>query len=247
MYYLLHIESRCKAKLITVFLQTATNPRFMQSLLHNHLYRYHVLEEHHLPNPGYPPYYTESFFNTIKKVKNESTLNPVNMTMKQWYRYLLEENVTMRDVDDEGRKELVPCRIELGDPNKNWDEIYRLSRLHGLTALEKSKLFCIIHELLPSNERVWRIIPTNNPTCTVCDSEENESYDHYFFSCLANREAMQALLRCLQVYDNDISEAKCLRLEVRAEDPFTLPTVILLITGISLVWSNRKEKKETTK
>ena len=129
----------------------------------------------------------------------------------------------------------------------NWNESYRLSRLYGLTPLEKSKLFCIIHELLPSNERLSRIIPTNHPTCTVCDSGENETYDHYFFSCLANCEAMQALFRCLQVYDNDIIEARCLRLEVRAEDPFTLPTLILLITGISLIWSNRKQRKETTK
>ena len=126
---LIHIESRCKAKLITVFLQTATNPRFMESLLHNHLYRYHILEEHHLPNSGYPPYYTETFFNTIKKVKNETTLNTVHMTMKQWYRYLLEENVTMKDVDEEGRKELVPCRIELGDPNINWDEPYTFRKI----------------------------------------------------------------------------------------------------------------------
>ena len=164
---LIHIESICKAKLITVFIQTAANPRFMESLLHNYLYRYHSLEEHNLPNPGYPPYYSETFFNSIKKVKNETTLNPVHMTMKQWYRYLLEENVTMRDVDEEVRKELVPCRIEQGDPNINWNESYRLSRLYGLTPLEKSKLFCIIHELLPSNERLSRIIPANHPTCTV--------------------------------------------------------------------------------
>ena len=48
---LLHIESRGKAHLISKFLQTAVNPRFMTSLMHNHLYRYHVLKEHHLPNP----------------------------------------------------------------------------------------------------------------------------------------------------------------------------------------------------
>ena len=244
---LLHIESRCMAKLITVFIQTAANPRFMESLLHTHLYRYHVLEEHHLPNPGYPPYYPESFFDTIKKVKNETTLNPINMTMKQWYKYLLEENVTMRNVDEEGRKEMVPCRIELVDMNISWDEAYRLSRLRGLTPLEKSNLFCIIHELLPSNERLSRIIPTTSPTCSMCDSGNIESYDHYYFSCAANCEAMTSLLRCLQVYDKDINQSRCLRLDIRADDPFTLPTVIILVTGLTLVWTNRKIRKETTK
>ena len=59
---LYHIQSRAMANLITTFLQTAANARFNQSLMHSHLYRYHVLEEHHLPCPGYTPYYGEQFF-----------------------------------------------------------------------------------------------------------------------------------------------------------------------------------------
>ena len=112
------------ANLITTFLQTAVNSRFKQSLMHNHLYRYHVQEEHWLPNPGFPPYYSKNFFNTIKKVKNNTPLNPVHMNMRDWYNYLLEENVTKRDIDDEGRKELVPCRVEAADISYLWSDCY---------------------------------------------------------------------------------------------------------------------------
>ena len=102
---LYHIQSRAMANLITTFLQTAANARFNQSLMHSHLYRYHVLEEHHLPCPGYTPYYGEQFFDIIKKVKNSTPLKPMYMNQKDWYKFLLEENMTMRDIDDEGRKE----------------------------------------------------------------------------------------------------------------------------------------------
>ena len=34
------------------------------------------------------------------------------MSTKEWYLFLLEKNVTMREIDQEGRTELIPCRME---------------------------------------------------------------------------------------------------------------------------------------
>ena len=80
-------------------------------MFHSHLYRYHVLDETDLSDPGYTPYYSQSFFTIIKKVKTSTPLNPVHMTTKEWYRFLLEENITMREVDADGSRELVPYRV----------------------------------------------------------------------------------------------------------------------------------------
>ena len=41
--------------------------------------------------------------NIIKDVKENTPLNPVSMTVKDWYRHLLEKEVTMEVIDDEGR------------------------------------------------------------------------------------------------------------------------------------------------
>ena len=153
----------------------------------------------------------------------------------------------MRDINEEGRKELVPCRIDLSYRNTSWDESYRLSRLRGLTPAEKSLLFCIIHELLPSNHRMSRVNPATNPSCSLCNSGEDETYPHAFITCLANSEAMGSLLQCIRSYNNNVDEEYYLRLNIAADDPFSLPTVILLATGYGLVWSNRKLRKETTK
>ena len=34
------------------------------------------------------------------------------MTVKEWYKLLLEKNITMRNIDQEGRMELIPCKVE---------------------------------------------------------------------------------------------------------------------------------------
>ena len=60
---LIHIKSRCTAKLITVFLQTAANPRFMKSLLHNYLYSVQVSHSWWTSpiKPGLPPILYRNF------------------------------------------------------------------------------------------------------------------------------------------------------------------------------------------
>ena len=133
-----HLESKAKAHLIATFIQTAAGKRFQTSTFHSWLYRYHVLGETHLPDPGYTPYYNQHFFLEIKKVKEDSPLNPLFMTIKEWYRYLVEKNVTRREVDQEGRTEIIPCKVEERNHEVFWSESYRISRLKGLSPDSKS-------------------------------------------------------------------------------------------------------------
>ena len=48
----------------------------------NSLYRWHVLGVRDIPDPGRPPYYSESFFNTIKDVHENIPLNVIWITLK---------------------------------------------------------------------------------------------------------------------------------------------------------------------
>ena len=116
------------------------------------MYQYHIEDRHDLPDPGYTPYYDKNFFQVIKEVKENSPLNPLFMSVKEWYRLLLEKYVTMREVDDEGRRELIPCKIEEREPDRVWLDSYSLSRLPGLSPDNKSFLFKLLHTLLPSRE-----------------------------------------------------------------------------------------------
>ena len=59
------------------------------------------------------------------------------MSSKEWYRFLLEENITMQEIDEDGRIELVLCRVEENAPEVLWSESYRLLRLKGLSPDQK--------------------------------------------------------------------------------------------------------------
>ena len=150
----------------------------------------------------------------------------------------------MRLVDQEGRMELIPYKAEEREPVVQWSDSYRISRLKGLSPDSKSFLFKLIHTLLPSKERIHHLTPASSPLCW-CGNGEEESYMHLFYKCPRNREAAEALLRCVQAYDEKLTAEKSLRLEIAADEVFILPTVSVLATGLELIWQNRKLKKST--
>ena len=78
------------------------------------------------------------------------------MTIGQWYRYLLEERVTI-DEGNEGRREDKRCRVEELEPGVDWRRSFSVARLKGLSTDQKSFLFKLLHQLLPTGERVHRL------------------------------------------------------------------------------------------
>ena len=94
----------------------------------------------------------------------------------------------MREVDQEDMTELIPCKFEV-----MWSEVYRASRLTGLSPECKSFLFKLIHTLLPSRERIHHLNPNTSPLCW-CNSGDLETYHHLFFQCELNQESGHALL-----------------------------------------------------
>ena len=239
-----HLQSKAQAHLIATFLQTVSGSHFQQSLFHSWLYRYHIESQTQLPDPGYTPYYDKKFFTIIKEVEENSPLNPLYLTIKEWYNLLLKMNVTMHKVDQEDRFELIPCKVEEREPTFFWSESYRISRLLGLSPDSKSFLFKLIHTLLPSKERLHHLTPAISPSCW-CAAGATETYHHLFFECSKNKEAGQALLTCIKSYNRDLSPTMSLRLELTADDPFLLPSVALLSAGLELIWERRKTKKRT--
>ena len=112
----LNVRYKALACLIRLFLETAVNPEFRWNIYHSQLFQYHILEETVLPDPGFPPYYPPEFFAVIKKITIETPLNISTMSTSQWYRVIVEENLTMLIVQDSTRI-YTPCKIELANPN----------------------------------------------------------------------------------------------------------------------------------
>ena len=59
------VKFKAQAILIRTFLETAAIPKFRHSLLLSFFFRYHVLGDTSISDPGYPPYYTATFFDTV--------------------------------------------------------------------------------------------------------------------------------------------------------------------------------------
>ena len=60
-----NVGVRAMALMYRLFLETAANPSFRHNLFHETLFRYHVEEEHSLPNLGFTPYCDRQFFEII--------------------------------------------------------------------------------------------------------------------------------------------------------------------------------------
>ena len=49
-----------------------------------------------------------------------------------------------------------------------------------------------------------------------------------------------------RVYDPRVSHERVLKLQINTDVTYELPTILVLCTGLELIWRNRQEKKPTT-
>ena len=232
---LLHVKMKALSGLIRTFLETACMPQFRQSLYHQLLFRYHVLNDRSIENPSMPPYYNEEFFAIIRHVHNQSPLNVAHMTEKQWYRFLLEYKVTMVQAED--TQELVPCRAELKDPEFDWESIWPRIRLPGLGSEISSFLFKVVHDILPTQERVARTSPTVSGSCRLCLLDITEDLHHALVVCPGNAGVGQAVLQCLPQPQED---EKVLKLQIVVGADSEYPVVWFLGVSWMSIWESRK-------
>ena len=248
--YLFHVQIRSLALLIRAFLETAVNPKFRHSLFHEVLYRYHVLDDDSVPNPGLTPYYDQNFFSTIKHYKDTSPLNIALLSTKQWYRLLLEDRVLMSQATDTSPPALLPVRAETLHPSTDWPTTWSLARTKGLGSELTAFLFRLLHHLLPTQDRVHRIVgadqehPALPGRCSLCHAG-TEDLMHAFFLCQKSAVAGHALLGYAQQCLPDLTPEQVLRLELGPDlgDGDQLAVVCLLATGLVYIWETRVQKK----
>ena len=183
------------------------------------LFCYHVLGEVSLPDPGFTPYYDKAFFETIKHYHENCPLNINLMSTKQWYTVLLEDQVLMSQVADQASPSLIPARVEILHPAVNWKKTWRLARIPGLDSDLTSFLFKLVHCLLPTQDRIFRLGGTegDNPgLCKLC-SIEVETPEHAFFYCNQSRVTGLGLLGYVQSIVPGLTPEAALSLELDIE------------------------------
>ena len=65
------------------------------------------------------------------------------------------------------------------------------------------------------------------------------------FQCEVNREAALYLLSLTRIYDSTITQDKIFQLQIHTDALYELPTMVVLCSGLSLIWRNRQDRKGT--
>ena len=83
-------------------METAAHPSFHRNILHESLYRKHVLgEECSVPKVSLP-YYDESFYSTIRELREENhDIDLAVISFKQLYKLLLDKLVLCSPATDD--------------------------------------------------------------------------------------------------------------------------------------------------
>ena len=217
------------AGLIRTFLEMACIHGFQHSQYHKMLFQFHVLEDRSLPNPGLPPFYSDKFFATIRKVHKESPLNVTKMTERQWYRLLLEDYVTMEEMEDH-RRRFIPCRVEEASPENDWEVSWKRATLRGLGPESVSFLLKVLHQLLTTQERLSRVNPNTNPKCKAvgCPKIQNEDIVHALVQCPGNMGVGFEIMNRIRHFVPNMTDDMAVRLQFESDECLELPIVWVL-------------------
>ena len=232
-----NVKARAAAVLIHTFLAQAVSPLFPTNHYLNFLYRWHVLGERELPDPGRPPYYPVSFFSFIKEIHQDTPLNIIWITLKQWYQLLLEHGITHTSIDQDLPAVMLKSRLEESNPEVEFLSSYRLMRIFGLAPEQKSFLFKFIQNILPTKERLHRVGKVQSSSCVFCNGQE-DNIEH-LFSCLQSKEVTEPLVECLTSQVEGLSFKDISLLKLTTSDAWELPAAWLLSACIMFIWEQR--------
>ena len=126
----------------------------------------------------------------------------------------------------------------------NWESTWKLSTIPGLDSMDNSFLFCLLHNLLPTQERLHRVL-SHTVTSTLdvpCDQL------HALVTCPFNNGVGQWITRCLRNILPQLQPDQMMTLNFGL-DPSSnnaLPTSWLSSKALNIDWQSRVNKKATS-
>ena len=130
-------------------------------------------------------------FDIIKEAR-DAGLNDIKMNIKQWYIFLVKREET---VQTEEMAVLRPCRVTRNNPTARWDIIWKNIHIRALSIETISFLWKLVHELLPSEERVHATLGKQSAACKFsCPGNPTAGIMHCMFLCSLTSEVGRFLL-----------------------------------------------------
>ena len=164
-------------------------------------------------------------------------LNIKTMSVKLWYKHLLEVQVTHTEPEDPSA--LVPCRVERLAPDIDWGRSWLAVCVPGLTPEMRSFLWKMLHCILPTQDRLHRMNMPNasSPLCVQCTAGKLDDIEHALLRCSKIKPGADFLLKTLKSEIPDLTLERIKYLDFRTED-LLVPTYLTAAT-LSQLWISR--------
>ena len=120
--------------------------------------------------------------------------------------------------------------------------MWPLARQYMLGPTICSFLFKLLHQILPTADRVARILANQSPTCSRCQVSP-ETLFHALFDCHANQGVSNVLLNGLKKFDANLTPSKILTLDFSTEEDLQFPMIWTTASFLSELWQLRVDKK----
>ena len=239
---LINVQFKSLSLLIRTFLEMAVVPKYKHNQYHVALYRWFVEEDRSICRPVLPPYYNEEFFNCIKEVVREGILNVRSLSSGQWYRLLLEKHVICELKNQ--RLVFRSLKVELAFPLVNWELSWLFAVLKGLPSENMAFLWRMMHDILPTQSRLFRMKVANavSDKCLLCQENAVGDIAHCLMLCAYNDGVGKLVTDFLSKFNSNLEPRQVVHLNFEVgENP--LPPIFFVSTVLLEVWSCRKEKK----
>ena len=106
-----------------------------------------------------------------------------------------------------------------------------------------SFLWKLLHNILPTEERLSRILANSAAQCKLCPVPVIADQAHCLFQCVSTREVGNWLLSLVRHHDPSVSVDKLLKLEFLCEQSAEMPIVWLLAQTLLYMWGVRASGK----
>ena len=141
-------------------------------------------------------------------------------------------------------REYIKCKAELISPGTDWELSWSLSRLKGLGSDATSFLWKLLHCILPTEERLSRILPNSSPSCKFCPDQVSANLEHCFFFCNLTRTVGNQVLTFCQTFCPGITPSQVLRLELQHVNLTEETPVVWIVAHFLMnIWEARVKGK----
>ena len=156
---------------------------------------------------------------------------------------MLEKEITMEEPEGMPR-EYIKCKAELRSPGTDWELSWSLSRLKGLGSDATSFLWKLLHCILPTEERLSRILPNSSPSCKFCSEQVSADLEHCFFYCNLTRTVGTQVLNLCLTFCPGITPSQVLRLELHVDQTKETPIIWIVTQFLMNIWQARVKGKK---